>query len=123
MSDVNEPKLKSSPSTKSRAVVAKPTTSPRTLPLNCDAVNIPENSYPACRYALDTIPDLIFVAFNAVISEPSPFNTPAVTIPVTTMLPEELIPTPFWKFVRSELPPTWRVKLGFVVAIPTKPVL
>ena len=64
LSDVNEPKLKSSPSIKSRAVVAKPTTSPRTLPTNCDAVKIPENSYPACKYEFDTIPDLISVSYT-----------------------------------------------------------
>ena len=123
LSDVNDPKLKSNPSTKSRAVVANPTTSPRTLPLNCDAVNIPENSYPACKYEFDTIPDFILLAFKNVTSDPSPFNTPAVTIPVTTIFPDELIPTPFWKFVKSELPPICRVKLGFVVAIPTNPSL
>ena len=49
----------------------------------------------------------------------SPTNDAAVTIPDALTLPTELIPTP--SCPASTFPPTWRVKRGSFVAIPTFP--
>ena len=50
-----------------------------------------------------------------------PLNVVAVTTPVATIPPSELIPTPFSNAFISLLPPTWKTCLGSSVETPTLP--
>ena len=53
----------------------------------------------------------------------SPLKFVAVTTPVATIPPVELIPTPLANVVKSLLPPTCNVNLGSLVDTPTNPLL
>ena len=94
----------------------------RVLALVTPRVLIPELTFPS------TLPVTLPVTFpvTAPVTPPttSPVNAPtklvAVIIPVALILPIELIPTPFLPATPG-VPPTWKLILGSVVAIPTLP--
>ena len=65
------------------------------------------------------VPEDILLAFINVIPDPNPTKLLAVTIPVATILPVELNPTPLPPVVG--FPPTWKLYSGLFVETPTFP--
>ena len=97
-----------------------------TFPLTSSVVNVEtpvEFTFPS------TLPVILPVTFpvTAPVTLPTtlPVTAPtklvALTIPVALILPIEFIPTPYLPKISGD-PPTWKLCLGSVVAIPTLPI-